>query len=428
MTKTSDFSTLSFRQKATKILFFAFIGHFLELYDYTLYVVMLSITSQYFFTSDFIGDPVSFGLLMFGVSLLIAPPGSWFWGWYGDRFGRLPMLRQSIMLMAFPSLVIALLPTYQEAGIIAPILLISCRFVQTFSASGEVNGAKIFAMEHLGTSNLGRVSGLLSAAGGLGVLLAMGMGFILSSTGISWRIPFLLGSSLAVVGVMIRRKVSESPEFVKMLQKNPKRSLGMGGTIAMIRQNKNAAMTVSVLGALLGVLSYTMHAFLNPFITSLGFASATAYKMGVVGLVSCGVAALITGVVIDKLYQAKKVMNANIVACIVIMPISFWMILQSTASFQLLLYAAFILQGALLGMNAACCTVIMFSLFSPESRCRGVMICYAFGMAIFGGFTPYVLKLSTKLDNFAPAVIVTLLSVAAYFVFRYNMRRAEENS
>ena len=234
----AGFLKLKTIQKKTNILFFVPIGNFLELYDYTLYAVLLYIISPEFFPSNSSSTSLLFGMLSFALTMLICPLSAWFWGWYGDRYGRLPMLKQSIMLMAIPSLLISLLPNYKEIGILAPILLISCRILQAISASGEVMGGKIFAMEHLGKRNFGNVSGLTSLGGSLGVGLAMGMGLLISKTGISWRLPFFIGGSLAIVGLMIRRKLSESPEFISLLKNMPKNNNKEAGIISIVKQYK----------------------------------------------------------------------------------------------------------------------------------------------------------------------------------------------
>ena len=410
------------RKRIIKILSFVYITHFLELYDFTLCVVMLSYISPLFFPSDSASGSLTFGLLSFSLSSLIHPLASWFWGWYGDKYGRLPMIKRSLMLMALPSFIIAILPTYSDIGIIAPIILIGCRLLQTFSASGEINGSKIFAMEHLGQNNLGKISGSLSCVGGFGVLLAMGMGLLLSDGNISWRVPFFLGSSLAITGVILRHIVADSPEFIKLLKKQNQQILETSNTITMLKQHKNQSIIVMTLAALLGILSYMMQAFLTPYIISLGYSANIAYRMGIIGLIACGVAALITGVIIDRLQNAKRIIKLNIVACIILVPITF-ILFSINLDNEFYLYIAFIIQGALLGMNACACSVIMYQLFKPENRCRGIMICYSIGMAIFGGFTPLILQLSTKFGNFTPAIIVSIMFCVAYVIYKKNMEK-----
>lgn len=412
------------KTKPSKVLFFAFIGHFLELYDYTAYVVMLSIISPLFFPSSSDAASVSLGMISFAFSLCIGPVGALFWGKYGDRVGRLPMLKQSIMMMALPSLAIALLPTHKDIGYLAPILLTLCRFAQTFSASGEINGAKIFAMEHLGVANRGKVSGLISMAGGMGVLLAMAMGALLSKYGWSWRIPFFIGSSLAIVGIMIRRKVAESPDFAELLQKRHSEELESTGTVSMLNSNRAQAIIVIALAAMLGVLSYTMHGFLNPFLKTLGYPAEFAYQMGIVGLIACGIFSIITGLLIDKTKNAAKIMTYNLLGCIVLTPIAFLMLLNANnMGLPSLIYISYILLGALLGVNATASSVIMYQLFSPQNRCRGVMICYSIGMSVFGGLTPVTLTLSTKYGNFFPAILIIIIALIVSLFFNNNQKK-----
>ena len=423
----AGFLKLKTIQKKTNILFFVPIGNFLELYDYTLYAVLLYIISPEFFPSNSSSTSLLFGMLSFALTMLICPLSAWFWGWYGDRYGRLPMLKQSIMLMAIPSLLISLLPNYKEIGILAPILLISCRILQAISASGEVMGGKIFAMEHLGKRNFGNVSGLTSLGGSLGVGLAMGMGLLISKTGISWRLPFFIGGSLAIVGLMIRRKLSESPEFISLLKNMPKNNNKEAGIISIVKQYKTEVIITITLGSLLGMLSYTISGFLSPYLISLGFSKETAYSMGLAGLFTCAITSFLTGRLIDKIGDARKIMNVNILSCIFIFPLSFSLILLSAHGYNIImLYMAYILLGGVLGINATCCSVIMYKLFTPENRCRGVMICYALGIAIFGGFSPLILRLLNGINHMLPAGALTIATIIMYYIYIKNMEKKHD--
>jgi len=423
----AGFLKLKTIQKKTNILFFVPIGNFLELYDYTLYAVLLYIISPEFFPSNSSSTSLLFGMLSFALTMLICPLSAWFWGWYGDRYGRLPMLKQSIMLMAIPSLLISLLPNYKEIGILAPILLISCRILQAISASGEVMGGKIFAMEHLGKRNFGNVSGLTSLGGSLGVGLAMGMGLLISKTGISWRLPFFIGGSLAIVGLMIRRKLSESPEIISLLKNMPKNNNKEAGIISIVKQYKTEVIITITLGSLLGMLSYTISGFLSPYLISLGFSKETAYSMGLAGLFTCAITSFLTGRLIDKIGDARKIMNVNILSCIFIFPLSFSLILLSAHGYNIImLYMAYILLGGVLGINATCCSVIMYKLFTPENRCRGVMICYALGIAIFGGFSPLILQLLNGINHMLPAGALTIATIIMYYIYIKNMEKKHD--
>jgi MFS family permease len=419
--KFLDFRT---EQKKTKILLFASIGNFLELYDYTLYAVLLFVISPEFFPSNSNSTSLLFGMLSFAITMLICPLSAWFWGWFGDRYGRLPMLKQSIMLMAIPSLLISFLPNYKEIGILAPVLLILCRILQSISASGEVMGGKIFAMEHLGKRNFGNVAGLTSLGGSLGVGLAMGMGLLISKTGISWRLPFFMGGSLAIVGLMIRRKLSESPEFISLLKNISENNNKEAGITSIIKQYKTEVIIAISLGSLLGVLSYTISGFLSPYLISLGFNKETAYSAGLTGLFICAITSFLTGKFIDKIRNVRKIMNINMILCIFTFPISFSLLLLSAHGYTILmLYIAYIILGGILGINATCCSVILYQLFTPENRCRGVMICYALGIAVFGGFSPLILQLLNNVNHMLPAGALTITTIIIYFIYKKNMEK-----
>lgn len=405
-----------------KILFFACVGHFLELYDYTAYVVMLSIISPLFFPAASQDASLNIGMILFAASLLIGPIGAWFWGHYGDRQGRLPLLRRSIMLMALPSLVIACLPVYQEIGIISPIILVLARLVQTFSASGEVNGSKIFAMEHLSRDHQGKISGILSAAGALGVLFAMAMATILVKYELSWRLPFFIGSSLALVGIFLRRKVAESTEFKELLSKVKKETLPATNTLTMLKQQKPQVIIVVVMAAMLGVLSYMMHGFMSQFLVQLGQSKSTAYQMSTLALASCGVFSIITGIVVDYKKTSSPIMKGLFLACIVLVPFSFYLIINGN---EALLQLAMIILGMLLGISATTSAVVQYRLFTPADRCRGVMISYSWGMAIFGGLTPITLKLLTNYSNYMPAIAVAMIAGVVYLIYSFYMKKVQ---
>ena len=406
-----------------RISLFTFIGHFLELYDYTIFVVLLPIIAPIFFPASNLSASINIGMIVFAVSICISVPGSLFWGKMGDKIGRLVMLRRSIMMMGLPSLIIALLPTYEQVGIVAPMALFTCRLIQTFSASGELNGGRIFITEHFGNKHIGKITGFFSCMGALGVLLAMLLGWIINTYSISWRIPFFLGSSLAIVGMFLRRKIAESPEFIKFsTAKNISISSEIS-TFRMLKINIKKVMTIFAITAVLGTLSYMMHGFINPFLISQGVDKAFAYQMSIIGLLTCGMSSIFFGYLIDKYNNERLIINLNFIAVILLIPIGFLLIHIYLISNSIeLLYLTFVLFGGLLGMNVSAAGTINFKLFAPENRCRGIIISYSISMAIFGGLTPITLKTMSEVDFFAPSFTVSMVALVAYYIYCYNRR------
>lgn len=327
------------------------------------------------------------------------------------------------MMMGMPSLIIALLPTYEQSGIIAPLALFTCRLIQTFSASGEMNGGRIFITEHFGSKHIGKITGYFSCMGALGVLLAMLLGWIINTYSISWRIPFALGSSLTIIAMFLRRKIAESPDFIKFNTVQHLIAEQKTGTLKILQTEIKKVMIVFAITAVLGTLSYMMHGFLNPFLISLGVDSALAYKMSIVGLVSCGMSAIFFGYLIDRYQNELLVINLNFIAVILLSPIGFLLIQIYLNNHNLeLLYLAFILFGGLLGMNVSAAGSINFKLFAPVNRCRGIIISYSISMALFGGLTPITLKTLAEADFFAPGFTVSMIALVAYYIYSYNRR------
>jgi len=404
-----------------RMLVYTFVGHFLELYDYTVFVVLLPVISPLFFPTDSLSGSVNIGMIIFAVSILVSIPGAVFWGMVGDQSGRLVMLRKAILMMGLPSLLIALLPTFQEIGIWAPLVLFLCRMVQTFSASGEMNGGRIFLTEHFGDKHIGKITGYFCCLGALGVLLAMLMGWLITTNVVSWRSAFFLGSCLSIVAIMLRRKIAESPEFVKLMSSKQANESNKISTFTMLKENSPQALIIFAITTILGILSYMLHGFINPFIISLGVDKSIAYKMSIVGMISCGIFAILFGYLMDHFRNERSVINYNFIGVILLVPIGFLLIkLSLDQGTNELIYLAFILFGGLLGMNVSAAGTINYKLFSPANRCRGILICYAVPMAIFGGMTPIVLKTMGEVHFFAPSFTVAMVALVAYYIYGYN--------
>ena len=168
-------------------------------------------------------------LAFFALGYLARPLGGIIFGNQGDRIGRKPIFLFSILLMAFSTLIIGLLPAYHSIGISATIGLIFLRILQGMAFGAEIPGTVTFLVEHTQHYHRGRHIGFALSSISLGASLGSGIIFILSQNlsavqmvNYGWRIPFLLGGSLALVGFFIRRKLQETPLFLAYQNNNLK--------------------------------------------------------------------------------------------------------------------------------------------------------------------------------------------------------------
>ncbi len=200
-------------------------GTAFEWYDFFIFGSLAQVISKTFFTG--LSDSAGYiaALALFGVGFAFRPIGALVFGKIGDQAGRKGAFLATVLLMGGATFAIAFLPTYQQAGIISPILLIIMRCVQGFALGGEYGGAAIYVAEHSPSNRRGWSTSWVqtSAAFGLfgalpwsslGTSAAVGSGAQIDAWG--WRIPFAVSIGLLGVSVWMRLKLTESPAFAKM--------------------------------------------------------------------------------------------------------------------------------------------------------------------------------------------------------------------
>ena len=217
--------TITPLKERQRVLISSFIGALIEWYDFYLYGIAAAIVFNRLFFPDFdstIGTLLAFTTLAAG--FLARPIGGAIWGHFGDRIGRKKMLVLSIIAMGIGTTAMGLLPTYEQIGIMAPILLVFLRIIQGLAGGGEWGGAVLMAMEHSpkkrGFSSsfpqMGLTGGILLASGVFALMTLLPEKDLLTW---GWRVPFLLSAVLVIIGMWIRLGVSESPVFVAAQKK-----------------------------------------------------------------------------------------------------------------------------------------------------------------------------------------------------------------
>jgi MFS family permease len=216
----------------------AYLGSVIEYYDFFVYSVCAALVFKDVFFSDLpplVGTLAS--LATFTTGYLARPLGGIIFGHFGDKLGRKRMLVVSMFAIGIASTAIGLLPTYDQAGVIAPILLIIIRVIQGIAIGGEWGGAMLMSAEH-STKNRGFWASFTSAGAPTGQLVsALVIAGTLSVMGAEafiawgWRLPFLASIVLLIVGIIVRSAVAESPEFLRAKDRSPKTGIPIIATI-----------------------------------------------------------------------------------------------------------------------------------------------------------------------------------------------------
>jgi nitrate/nitrite transporter NarK len=209
------------------------LGTVFEWYDFFLYGILASLLGKLFFAT---GNPTTellFSLFAFAIGFFFRPLGALVFGWFGDKVGRKYTFLITIAMMGGATACIGLLPTFDQAGIAAPILLLVLRTLQGLALGGEYGGAAIYVAEHAPPGKRGAYTSWIQAAAAGGFMLALAV--VLTSKAVisedqfiawGWRVPFLVSILLLAISLWVRMKLSESPVFQKMksagtVSKNP---------------------------------------------------------------------------------------------------------------------------------------------------------------------------------------------------------------
>ena len=209
-----------------RILTASLVGTAVEFYDFYIYGTAAALVfGPLFFPESSDSAQLMYSFMTFGLAFFARPVGAIVFGHYGDRIGRKSTLVASLMLMGASTLLIAFLPTYAMVGWVAPLLLCILRFGQGFGLGGEWGGAALLAVENAPPGWKSRFGMFPQLGAPVGFIAANGL-FLLLGLGLSdpdfaawgWRIPFLLSAVLVGLGLWVRLKITETPDFAAALE------------------------------------------------------------------------------------------------------------------------------------------------------------------------------------------------------------------
>ncbi len=216
------------------------VGNFLEFFDIMLAVHLTVVLSKIFIPANS-PHKTTFTILTFCSSFCIRPIAAIFWGYIGDTIGRVPVLISTTFLMSISCILIPNIPSYAEWGVASTILFFIMRFLQGFAAGGERTASEVFILETVPKPKVYFCSALVTATCTLGALAACGVGamcmFLSPENG--WKIPFYIGSGVAVVGTIARKTLIEPLEFTAAIEKKfgKKRPTGLFAEIKVKNRN-----------------------------------------------------------------------------------------------------------------------------------------------------------------------------------------------
>jgi MFS family permease len=395
-----------------KTLTLAALGGALEFYDFVIFVFFAATLGQLFFPSDipdWLRQLQTFGI--FAAGYVARPLGGIVMAHFGDLFGRKRMFTLSVLLMAMPTLLIGLLPTYTDLGVIAPILLLLLRVLQGAAVGGEVPGAWVFVAEHVPAHRAGFACGTLTSGLTIGILLGSLIASAINRhyapdevTAFAWRIPFLLGGAFGLLAVWLRRWLHETPVFAEM---QARRTLAAELPLKAVLRSHVRAVGLSILLTWMLSAAIAVIVLMTPTLLQKQFHLAPLLTLQANSMATLGLAVgcLCAGALADRFGLRAVLIPGGL-----LLAASYaWMLIQLGADTTALV-PLYTITGFLVGTVGAVPLALVRS-FPPAVRFSGMAFSYNFAWALFGGLTPVAVSLMLKSHALAPALYVAIVCV-----------------
>jgi len=392
MTAQSPAKPAPFSRSDYKTLGLAALGGALEIYDFIIFVFFALTLSQLFFPPEmpeWLRLLQSFGIFVTGY--LARPLGGILMAHFADKLGRKKVFSLSILMMALPCLLIGIMPTYAQIGYFAPLLLLALRILQGAAVGGEVPSAWVFVAEHAPAGHRGYALGFLQAGLTFGYLIGALTATFLAQVftpaeilDYAWRYPFLLGGVFGVIGVYLRRWLSETPVFMAMeAQREARVELPLR---TVLREHRLAMLPAMLLTCVL-TSAVVVFVVITPTMMqkTFGMTASHTFALSALGIVFLNIGCVIAGLLVDRIGAWRTVMLYSL-----LLPLGIG-----------LLYGCLITGGEWIGLayavaGLACGVVgavpsVMVGLFPARIRVSGISFTYNIAYAAWASITPLLL-------------------------------------
>ena len=381
----------------------SFLGSTVEYYDFLLYAAAAGLVfPKLFFSADMdptLGTILSFVILLAGY--ISRPIGGVLFGHFGDKYGRKNMLFITLMMMGLVSVAIGLMPTYAAIGVAAPLLLVFLRVVQGLAVGGEWAGATLMAAEHVKEKNRGFAASIAVTGGPTGSVLAtliLGLFAGLPEDAFlswGWRIPFLLSAALVVIGLYLRYRVTESPDFVAAREAG---TVHTGVPILRVLKKYPLSSLYGILAAAGPLFMQALLAvFMVPYVVGTGALDRQTALMMLTASSFVHIFAIPFFAWLSDKFGRRPVMLAGaLISAVLVFPM---FAMFNSGSFWLIALAFMvgnpIIQASMYGPIGA----FLAEKFETQDRYTGVSLTFQLGSVVGAGTAPLLATWLIDLDN-----------------------------
>lgn len=396
------------------------IGNAMEFFDFALYSYLAVIISKNFFSPvDNNELKLVFTFATFAISFLLRPIGGIFFGRIGDKYGRKIVLTLTIVMMAISTLLIGLLPTYDQIGVYAPLLLLLARVLQGFSLGGEYSGSMVYIAEstpdnkrlRMGTGlEIGTIAGYIVASVLITILFWTLSDAQMNSWG--WRIPFFLSVPIGLFGLYLRYNLDESPIFEHDVATHQEEKPRVRDILVLYKKD---ILICVVFVAFFNITNYMLLGYMPSYLDeNVGISDRVSTPITAIVLIIMIPLALSFGKLADK-FGNKKVISFGLIMGIIISTIAFTLL---NVGNMIALFIGLLLIGIVLSVYEGTMPGTLPALFHTNVRYRTIAWTFNIAISIFGGTTPLVASWLVHItgNNLAPAFYLMLISIVGIVV------------
>lgn len=394
-------------------------GNALEWFDVVVYGFFAAIIARLFFPAHDPSVSIILALGTFGASFLIRPLGAVVVGRYADRAGRKAALVLVSTLMLIGTGIIAVLPTYSQIGIAAPLLLFGARLLQGFSAGGEFGSATAFLAEQMPTRRAFFASWQF-ASQGIATLLASGFGLTVTTlldadqiAGWGWRLPFFFGLLIGPVAYAIRKTAHETPEFT-----------AQGQASADLEASDFATRVITGMGA---VIIATVAMFFMLYVPTmataeLGLPVFAGFSATLVTGATLVIVTPLAGLVADRRGRLSVALPAVAMLLVAPLPLFHWLVAAPSPARMIVVQG---LLGVATSTYLGALPAFLAELFPVARRTTGLSLSYNLAVVLAGGFAPMIFAFLIRASGSkaAPAVYLSLAAACSLLAWVFARKR-----
>jgi len=349
-----------------------------------------------FFPSSDPSTALLASLATFGVGMVVRPIGAAIFGSIGDRIGRRPVFMITITLMGIATVCVGFLPTYAQAGIWAPIMLVALRLLQGLSAGGEIGGSAVYLTEHAGDSNRGFKTSFLQLMGPLGILvstlqIALLQSYLTPEEFLSWgwRVPFWISLILLLIAFKARMALEETPIYLKLSQTETHSKSPLRDNFKDPETRKRMFLLFFCISAGGAVLFFCVQVYTSIFLkTSVKLAPQLVDQLSVYATIALLPLTIFAGWLSDKVGRKPVVVTGLALGATLILPAFHF--LQSDSNSTALIAIVLIGLSGILALVVGPQTALLAELFPAKTRNSAATLPHNLAAGWIGGLLPLI--------------------------------------